>query len=382
MKKASARAKEFLAFEAAFKQKVGGLIESMLQGRKGDDRSKEAMKYFADYLQQFKHLHKYSSRNVAIALEQAHARGFAITHLASYKACQNFKNDAGEHARVKPGEKALIIVRPNIMKEQLPEDKWYHNEKNQLVTEQEIVVSYSPCPVFDAIHQTNAREIGAIKPVIYPIQHYGNDEQEKVAGKLYEYLATTMEKKYDVPVVVEDIGRLGVLGQTNGKQISIAVGVQGDIDKLSVLTHEIGHTLMHFNEDRKEYSKEVKELQAEMFAYLLNDRLGFDAQPNTEYLYDYLTAHIKDKVSDSVQLLRLKDEDPHLFRNKLADIFLKAIGNVFKPYSEFMQKSKLDEYIGEVLDMQMSQKTELKQENTIKQNQNNDENLNEGVSLK
>lgn len=366
--------KEFLDLDAKIKQEIGSLVDAMLD-EKREKISPKMKEWYAKFASQFADLYQYSVRNVMLIKAQCPIASFCTT----YKGWQNFKNEKGEAANVQPFQKGLTILRPVIMKVKLDEDEQYTNSKGELVTEEEKIVAYQPAKTFD-ISQTNAIEIGAVKKFEKPLQHYGTEEQERVAEKVFDYLKTTIEKKYNIPVKFDENLTPTVNGYANGKEIVLNTDLKGNIDKLSTLTHEIGHSLMHFDEKGGKISSDLKEMQAETFAFFLKNRLGIeDNTKSISYIHSYLQNFISDKVSESTQLLRLKSEDPHLYRNKIAEIFTKAIGSIVKPFSDFMKESKLDYFLNERLEKVIE--LENRQNNEIKQNQTNDENLSQGVKI-
>ncbi len=101
---------------------------------------------------------------------------------------------------------------------------------------------------------------------------------------MQEYKSLVMACGY--PIIEKDIKHTGCLGYTNGKQITIEQSLS-EADKFMTLVHELSHALNHYGDNRKELSKEQKELEAESITYIMGKRLGIDTQVNVNYMAIY-----------------------------------------------------------------------------------------------
>ena len=107
--------------------------------------------------------------------------------------------------------------------------------------------------------------------------------ERNMQADMPEYQKLVMACGY--PVIEKSIDN-GSLGYTNGKEITIEKSL-GECDKFMVLVHELSHVLNHYGENRRELSKEQKELEAESIAYIIGQRMGIDTQVNVNYMAIY-----------------------------------------------------------------------------------------------
>lgn len=216
-----------------------------------------------EWLDVMSRFHRYSARNtILIWIQNPEA-----THVAGYKAWKQKFN-----RQVRKGEKAISILAPIKHKSVIRETDKLTGE----VTDHEhIWLSFKTVPVFD-ISQTDGDELPTITTDLA-----GNVEG---FGELCEKVesATTATVVYGCEFADPECH-----GSYNRLEnaIRIAEGMS-EAQTFKTLVHEIAHSLLHCqdNEHRND-SKELREVQAEGVAYIVCHALGIDAG---DYSFGYI----------------------------------------------------------------------------------------------
>lgn len=89
--------------------------------------------------------------------------------------------------------------------------------------------------------------------------------------------------EHDGISVTESVHTQGAEGYSANKRIVVKPGLDSRSNVL-VLLHEWGHELLHWGEDREQFTKVVKECQAEATSFVVAQHLGLEAPYSADYL--------------------------------------------------------------------------------------------------
>ncbi len=163
--------------------------------------------------------------------------------------------------KIKKGEKGIPILAPIIKKvEEI-------DKETGEVTVTEKLTGFRTVYVWD-VSQTYGKEL--------PIERIAKPLEGKT--KQY-YIAKDWVSKHYCPVIERPLGE--VKGYTDFRTIVINSNLD-EIHKLKTLFHELSHYLLHSSAD---YSKNRKEFEAELTAFLVCKKLGIDT---SQYSFEYL----------------------------------------------------------------------------------------------
>jgi hypothetical protein len=135
------------------------------------------------------------------------------------------------------------------------------------------VFGYRAVHVFDVL-QTEGKELPHLARI-------GGDPGEKLA-RLRQVVANRgIELVYE-----DDLG--GAEGVSQGGKICLLRRLL-PAEEFSVLAHECAHELLHHGKDRKDFSKVVRELEAEAVAYVVGKAVGLEnaLQQSCDYIQLY-----------------------------------------------------------------------------------------------
>jgi hypothetical protein len=226
-----------------FRDQLEGLVTET-------DKAKRSEKYKA-FLDAMSGFHNYSYMNqVLIACQKRGA-----TRVAGFRQWKKKFN-----RQVMRGSKALYIWAPTFKK--------YEDKDGQ---EENVLMGFVPVAVFD-VSDTEGDEIAS-----WALPLSGDD------GGLSE-VAMRFAKDEGLDVEVKSIA--GEWGSTNGKDVSLNAGLKGG-GKFRVLVHEIAHTMLHWDENRKSYTVKQKEVESETISYVVGKHFGIDGSDSAEYLANY-----------------------------------------------------------------------------------------------
>ena len=204
----------------------------------------------------------YSPRNTILIYNQCKRRGIVPSYVAGYHRWRQLGR------WVKRGERGVRIVVPVLSRR--PSERIAVETTH--VAEEISVVGFKNAYVFD-LSQTEGDELVVpLSPV--SLSGSGNDEVEK-------YLKTQLDSR-GFQVVLNDLER-GVNGFTDFSQMVVAISNSlSDRQRLKTLSHEYAHAVLH---ETKVIDRELAELQAETFAYLMMTSLGMEtAQYSIPYI--------------------------------------------------------------------------------------------------
>lgn len=221
---------------------IAELAESLAAGQ--SDQLKQ-------YLSMMGSLHNYSFGNCLLI-----ARQFpAATMVSGFHAWRK------RGRAVKKGEKGICILAPLVRKKEEGEQ------------EEAEIFGFRAVHVFD-VSQTEGEEL---------------PEMARVQGEPGEWLDKlhAVVRKRGIELGYEEsLG--GAEGVSKGGTICLRKGLSL-AEEFAVLVHEVAHERLHHGEDRKQYSKVVRETEAEAVAFVVAKAAGLEnaLEQSTDYIQLY-----------------------------------------------------------------------------------------------
>lgn len=266
----------------------------------------KAYKEFIEFISSFRSC-RYSQRNQLLLYIQAAEQGF----LPVFGTFDEWKS---KETSIKSGEHGLTICKPIIgdvyTVSRVNEDgkevkeryvKWKCNKDfiddleqriaagDKNVKKEKEVTGFTYIDSVFSMSQTTMQEQDRIEY----LQRYNatntSDENVELYGKLVDIAAALGRNVEEIDIKDESLGWVERIGD------KIAIKKDMPVDsKCSVLTHEIGHTILHIRNDVAE-GKAQKEVQAQLFSHLAMLKLGIDAEKqfSLHYINSYLKAGAK-----------------------------------------------------------------------------------------
>lgn len=235
-----------------------------------------------NYMRTMKDFHDYSLGNLILAhyqlLERNGLDSEGVDILGSYKLWQK------KGRQVRKGEKALYVLAPRF-KEIIDEETGEVIEKKMW---------FRRVPVFD-ISQTDGEPL----------------EKDYTTNNLHFYFNEIASRVKTIPI--NESNKQLTRGYTDGKEIWISKYIS-DTRKICVLFHEMAHYYLHFGEDRKSLTKDVKELEAEAISYMVSSACGIVNDESSFYIREWAGSNAHEKIEGRGQ--------------KLIDVALKIISDL------------------------------------------------------
>lgn len=284
-------------------EELGKYLSKELEERALKDD--KAYKEFIEFISSFRSS-RYSQRNQLLLYIQAAEQGF----LPVFGTFDEWKS---KETSIKSGEHGLTICKPiigDVYYVNVNEDgkdvehryiKWkctkeFIDELEQRITagdknvkKEKEVTGFTYIDSVFSMSQTTMQEQDRIEY----LQRYNatntSDENVELYGKLVAIAAALGRNVEEIDIKDESLGWVERIGE------KIAIKKDMPVDsKCSVLTHEIGHTILHIRNDVAE-GKAQKEVQAQLFSHLAMLKLGIDAEKqfSLHYINSYLKAGAK-----------------------------------------------------------------------------------------
>lgn len=268
-------------------------------------KDRKAYKEFIEFIASFRSS-RYSPRNQFLLFVQATEQEL----LPVFGTYDEWKNKG---TSIKGGEKGLTICKPiigDVYYEKVDEDskevkhkyyKWKCSKEFIAQLEQRIaagdknvqktqeVTGFTYIDSVFSMSQTTMQEEDRIEY----LQRYNakntSEENAELYGKLVA-IASALGRHVEERDIKDE--SLGWVERTGDKTV-LKKGMPTD-SKCSVLSHEIGHTLLHIKNDVAEGHAQ-KEVQAQLFSHLAMLKLGIDAEQqfSLHYINSYLNAGAK-----------------------------------------------------------------------------------------
>lgn len=310
-------------------------------------KDKQSYLEFLQFVSTFRS-RQYSMRNQMLLYVQASEQGF----LPVFGTFDEWKQKG---TSIKSGEHGLTICRPVFgevyyekfetvggKEHELRYYKW-RTEKNKIddlekriaegdstVRKVNEITTFIYTDSSFSLSQTTMPEQDRIEY----LQRYNAENTSEENTELYAKL-TEIAKVLGRNVVEKDI-RDESLGWVEVKGSEIAIKKDMPIDsKCAVLTHEIGHTILHINNSTAE-SRSQKEVQAELFSHLTMLKLGIDAQ--RQYSLSYLNNYLKFEMRSATMFNNEgKELTPGEVLQKNLSIVLPAVDTFVQTVGEKLQ---------------------------------------------
>jgi antirestriction protein ArdC len=214
------------------------------------------------YLAVMSRFRKYSWANVLLIYSQIPE----ATRVGGY----HFWLKLGRHVR--KGEKGIAILAPMVGRKRSSDDEELAEDDRARV------YGFKSCHVWD-ISQTAGEAI---------------PEFATVKGDPEEYLPRLIQFVASQNIALEyDSGIAPAKGMSSGGKITLLPDLS-PAETLGVLTHEVGHEMLHRSERRKQTTHTVRETEAEAVAFVICSAIGLDV--NTAFS-DYVQLHGDDKTT-------------------------------------------------------------------------------------
>lgn len=191
---------------------------------------------------------------------------------ATFVAGMRKWNELGR--KIIKGQKSIKIFAPTFrkMKEVVTDEQT--GEETEKTTES--IFGYIMVPVFD-VSQTEGKEIPSIT------SNFGSDTE------LLNVVKNIYNNKYPIEEMTLN-SSLG--GYTDGKKIVLNSG-RSEEQRLKTLIHEVAHCELGHVQD-KEKERKIKEIEAEITAYIVSDYLKIDS---SDYSFGYLASWSRKDIS-------------------------------------------------------------------------------------
>ena len=241
--------------------------------------SPETEKAIRDWLLCQSKFHNYSMMNTFWMQFQSVIKKIPLSQVTSFRKWTEMQNDQGEKVQIKKGAKAFSIIFPmfKTIYQKDENGKYLLDENGNKIPEKTEdgsdlqIIYYGVGYVFD-ISQTNAVEIGAVKT----LDHRGKDVP--VQPEILDEVARRITQEYKFPVhfISDPSTAAGGWFDRSDHSITINRAVSKSLShQLGTLFHELGHGILHGSKTC-DFSREMKEGQAEAFAYAAAAAFGIE----------------------------------------------------------------------------------------------------------
>lgn len=327
---------DYMKKAEAEKEELGKKIIDMAENfRDNPDDLAELFRFNASFYQ-------YSPKNTLLIYQQnpnAHYTG-------SYKHFQE------KGYQVKKGEKGMKIFVPVML-------KIYEDEKGDMFTysnatkEQKEAIKKGTVKT----RETMKFKLGTVFDIAQtncPVEEYPNvynkGYQSEEHKAIYEALKEYSNAVLGYRVYEKDLGSITLSGQCAvvGKYIDINTNLQ-DTNKVSTLTHEIGHAVMHGLAEIKSMHSSLIEFEADCLSIMIQERLGLE-------ISDSRKRHLSNHYKKYLEYAEANKDSENIISIE------QTIGRVSNVFGECMED--ITRYISSFIDKEASQekKEELQEE--------------------
>jgi len=247
--------------DIGFSDRISMFIDELKNKVTSTAQSKEVL----DFLNFKKRFHKYSLYNsILIFIQNKNA--------TLVKGARKWEKELGR--KIKAGEKGIYIYVPIGKKKDEEEEPEASSSQPQNIKDLR-TTRFKLRPIFD-ISQTEEIPGKAVK-IPDEIKWYSEEEADEKTRIIYDALVELAKTK-GVTVSLGNVGHEGARGVSKGGSINLIN------TNIATLIHELAHEMLHWKDDRKTFSKQVKELQAEGVAHVVLEEFGLPTGTTENYL--------------------------------------------------------------------------------------------------
>lgn len=242
---------------------MAALAESLQQGKS------EAITRYLAVMARF---HRYSFGNILLILTQRPE----ATHVAGFNAWRDLRRF------VRKGERGIAIFAPMRLRAGGDDDTAEPSAEKPRT-----VLRFRVVHVFD-IAQTDG------EPLPEPARVAGDPTVYSDRLRAYVAACGIAFERTEVP--------FGADGVSTGGRIAVRQGMT-PAEEFAVTVHELAHELLHRGEDRKSFSKTVRETEAEAVAFVVSAAIGLNTGTAAS---DYIQLYNGDTDTLSASLDRIQ----------------------------------------------------------------------------
>ena len=220
--------------------------------------------------------YRYSFNNQMFLFFQAKERDYYLEQVASFQYWTKLKRGSKKNVSIRKGEHGFCVLVPveYTLYERDEEGNFVLNQEHEkipMLDENGNIkkgITFKLGYVFD-VNQTNAKEIGIYKKLAY------RNSESDINSKVFDKLLESVKNTYDVNFDFKNLGAAG--GYYKQSENLIVINNSPDkttANRISTLFHELGHFLMHSNDE--DIAREKAEGEAEGFSYILSSFFGIN----------------------------------------------------------------------------------------------------------
>lgn len=312
------------------KDDLDTFIERLIAKMENESEPDEANEMLGQYYAAVSSLNNYSGKNISFLLNQVEERnmenaifgsdddnkGIIINQVKSYKQWQE------KGIQVKKGEQSLKIYAPfvqyKIKKDSngnpIKKGGYWDYEKDENGKKIKAGTKFLQVPVFNS-DQTNGEEIGLITKINLV------NENNEISEQLLNNFINEISTKYNIPIQQKVLSpNLGGFYMPGNHTITLNEN-RDNKEKLKVLFHELGHSMLHNKEmikSSEEISTGIKEAEAESVSFILSSKLGIDGGSDF-----YIKSYGNDVKTIKDRLERITEASKDVFNKIDFDVLIK-----------------------------------------------------------
>lgn len=283
-----------------------------------------------EYLRFSKNFHQYSQRNTALIYQQN-------PHATFVKSFAGWKK---EGVSVNRGEKGIAIwyaVQSTLLKREdgsvvslrnatKEEKDLYKKGELEGVVKQGFQIGY----VFD-IAQTN------FPKEQYP-KYFDMGQASEDADKMIAALESYAENELQCSVRTEDLSSISLKGYYYKNGIVLNEKLEG-VEKLSTLSHEMGHAIEKHGVEGKEKGEGQREYEADCISIMLQDYLGIEITDARRRHFKHAYNQFEKEMQEKYQELPLEAQKREIERgmNDSFEHIHRVMGKHLNQIEEYMK---------------------------------------------
>jgi len=268
--------------------------ERLIKSMNGEKGVSETGKMLARYYSAVSTLNNFSSKNISFLLNQVDNRNMNIALYNQdgkgmiLNKVKSYKNWQSDGVQVEKGQKSLQVYAP-VQQYKIKHDednkpikkgKYWDYEKDENGNKIKSGVKFIKVPVFNS-DQTNAEELGLVKKIDF------TNNRGDISSELLESFISEVSNKFDIPIKQDILSpNLGGFYVPSTHTITLNEA-RNNKDKLNILFHEVGHSILHKGEESQKISKGIKEAEAESVSFILSSKLGIQSKDSSIYIKEY-----------------------------------------------------------------------------------------------
>jgi len=328
--------KEFLNKESNEVEKKQDDLDNGMNEDSDKNSIDESSKLLNNYFFTISALNNFSGKNIDFLFNQMKDRSIFTDNMMMNQV-KSYKKWKDLGVQVQKGETALKVYAPvlqyKIKKDEvgnnIKKGKFWEYEKDKNGNKIKDGIKFVKVSVFNS-SQTDAEELGVVKKINL------KTDNENISKELLNNFIQEVSEKFNIEIKQKQIPATTQGFYVPSLNQIVLNNEYSNETQLKTLFHELGHKILHSDEDSRTIKTKTKEAEAESVSFILSSKLGIESGSER-----YIKSYGNNAEDVKARLTRIQNTSKDIFKEIDFDSLIskeqnriEKVSNLEKPISK------------------------------------------------